>query len=167
MAQAAELSESAILIGVKIFSQMLIKSWLDNSVWKKNPQNFESSLNWHLHWRRFMAKLPATVTHITICLIVEKFIINQSLFVHLWMNIYGIKQIVYQPKKFGIRSLFVSIHLVHTETNTTITYTSGTTILALATLGDATQIELILSVLCHPRWPRRVHSLSVLLMFSL
>ncbi len=30
---------------------------------------------------------------------------------NLWMNIYGIKQIVYQPKIFGIRSLFVPFQL--------------------------------------------------------
>jgi len=42
------------------------------------------------------------------------------------MNISGIKQIVYQPKKIGIQSLFVLICLVqhwivHTETNTAVT----------------------------------------------
>ncbi len=31
-----------------------------------------------------------------------------------------------------------------------------TIVLALATLGDAAQIEMILSVSCHPRWPRQV-----------
>ncbi len=30
------------------------------------------------------------------------------------------------------------------------------TLLALATLGDKTQIEMILLVLYHPRWPRQV-----------
>jgi hypothetical protein len=49
-----------------------------------------------------------------------------------------------------------------------------TTALSLATLGDVTQIEMTLSVLHHPRWPRQVHSLSkvsmslsLLLMFLL
>ncbi len=40
---------------------------------------------------------------------------------NLWMNISGIKQIVYQPMVFGIQSLFILFHLVqhrivHTET---------------------------------------------------
>jgi hypothetical protein len=34
-----------------------------------------------------------------------------------------------------------------------------TTVLALATLGDGTHIEMILSVLRRPRWPRQVHSM--------
>jgi hypothetical protein len=42
---------------------------------------------------------------------------------NLWTNISGIKQIVYQPKIFGIRSLFISFYLIQhqivgTETNT-------------------------------------------------
>jgi hypothetical protein len=48
---------------------------------------------------------------------------------NLWMNISGNKQIVYQPKIFSIRSLFVSFRLVwhrivDTKMNTTITYNS-------------------------------------------
>jgi len=36
-----------------------------------------------------------------------------------------------------------------------ILWRSYETLLALATLGDATQMEMILSVLCHPRLPRQ------------
>ncbi len=36
-------------------------------------------------------------------------------------------------------------------------------LLALASLGDVTQIEMIQSVLCRPRRPRQVHSLLPLL----
>jgi hypothetical protein len=40
-----------------------------------------------------------------------------------------------------------------------------TIVLALATLGDMTQIEMILSVLRCTRWPRQILSLSQLLTF--
>ncbi len=46
---------------------------------------------------------------------------------NLWMNISGIKRIVYKAKKFGIRSLFVSIwfeidRIVHAWLNIAVTY---------------------------------------------
>jgi len=40
---------------------------------------------------------------------VEKFVENEALFVNLWMNIYGKKQIVYWAKKYSIRLLFILI----------------------------------------------------------
>jgi hypothetical protein len=47
----------------------------------------------------------------------------------------------------------------------TMTRDRNTLILALATLGGATEIEMILSFLHHPRWPRQVqlHNCCVLL----
>jgi hypothetical protein len=48
----------------------------------------------------------------------------------LWTNISGIKRIVYQPQIFGIRSLFISLHLilhwiVHAWPNIAVTYYNG------------------------------------------
>ncbi len=45
----------------------------------------------------------------------------------LWTNISGIKQIVYQAKKFGIQSIFISIQfeidqIVHAWPNIAVTY---------------------------------------------
>ncbi len=73
-----------------------------------------------------------------------------------WTNISSIKQIVFHPKIFGIRSLFILFHLVSHQIVDTEMNTAASWTVQLATLGDTTQIEIILSVLCCPRWPRQV-----------
>ena len=74
---------------------------------------------------------------------------------NLWRNISGIKQIVYQPKIFGIWSLFVLFclvwhRIVDTETNTAIAYMEMVVHYAHKCLSDATKqvktLELFVSI---------------------